>query len=163
MAHIPEKGEIVSIRGISTASESLMSSMVAERQADKAKEILGNHFNLPIDIDIETEYVPSLNPGSGIQLVIETEHSFIGGDGLGEKGKPAEVVAEEAAKSLIDSYENGTVDVHTADMLLPYIALAGGSYKTPKITNHIKTNMKVIEQFLGKKLRMKENFITKTI
>jgi len=45
-------------------------------------------------------------------------------------------------------------------MLLPYIALAGGSYKIPKITNHVKTNIQVIEQFLDVKFKIKENTVS---
>jgi RNA 3'-phosphate cyclase len=161
--HIPEKGKIISIKGMSIATESLRKAKVAERQAETAQKILDKHFQMPIEIEIKTEYVNALNPGSGIQLWVETEHTIIGGDCVGERGKRAETVAEEAARSLIDSYENGTVDIHTADMLLPYIAIVGGSYKIPKLTNHVKTNIKVIEKFLGKCLRIKDNFVTKTI
>lgn len=156
--HITEKGKILSITGISLASKDLQKAEVAERQAKRAKQLLFKKFKLPVKV--QTEYVEALNPGSGIQLTIQTEHSFFGGDALGEKGKRAETVAEEAVASLIFSYENGTVDKHTADMLLPYIALAGGSYIVPEITNHVKTNIKVIEQFLDVKFSLKDNFIS---
>ncbi|MDP3727963.1 MAG: RNA 3'-terminal phosphate cyclase [bacterium] len=158
--YIQEKGKIVSIKVVSIASKDLEKAEVAERQIKTAKHMLFKKFP-DIPIHIQTEYVDTLNTGSGLQITIETEHSFFGGDALGEKGKTAEKVAEEAVESLLDSYENGTVDIHTADMLLPYIALAGGSYKAPKITNHIKTNIQVIEQFLDIKFKVKENVITK--
>jgi len=44
---IPEKGEIVSIKGISIADQSLQKTRVAERQAEKARELLQKHFHLP--------------------------------------------------------------------------------------------------------------------
>jgi RNA 3'-phosphate cyclase len=156
--HIKEKGKIVSIKGVSLASKQLEKAQVAERQSEKAKEILSKKFKE--EINIETKYVDALNPGSGIQLTIETENSFFGGDCVGEKGKKAELVGEEAANSLIKSFDNGTVDIHTADMLLPYIAIAGGSYKVPELTNHIKTNIKIIEQFLDLKFKVEDNFIS---
>jgi len=156
--HIPEKGKLVRIKGISIASKHLEKAQVAERQAKEAKQLLFKKF--PIPMHIKTEYVDALDAGSGVQLTIETENSIFGGDALGEKGKPAEQVAKEAVTSLLHSYENGTVDIHSADMLLPYIALAGGSYKAPEITDHIRTNMKVIEQFLDVKFKIKNGFIS---
>jgi RNA 3'-terminal phosphate cyclase len=40
-------------------------------------------------------------------------------------------------------------------MLLPYMALAGkGSIRTPEITNHILTNISVIEKFLSVKFKI---------
>ena len=156
--HIKEKGKIVSIKGISLATKQLEGAKVAERQAEKAKENLSKKFKE--EINIETKYVDALNPGSGIQLTIETENSFFGGDCVGEKGKKAELIGEEAANSLIKSFENGTVDINTADMLLPYIAIAGGSYKIPEFTNHIKTNIEIIEKFLDVKFKVEDNFIS---
>lgn len=153
--HILEKGKIVSVHIVSLASRDLEKAQVAERQAQTAKKLL-IHRGFEYPINIHTEYVDTLNTGSGIQITFETEKSFFGGDALGEKGKSAEQVAEEAVQSLIHSYTHGTVDIHTADMLLPYIALAGGSYSIPEMTNHVKTNMRVIEQFLPVKFLVKD-------
>lgn len=158
--HIPEKGKVISVSGISIASKDVEKTEVADSQAKTAKHLLCKKFP-DIPIHIKTEYTDTRDTGSGLQLTIKTEHSFFGGDALGEKGKSAERVAEEAVQSLLHSYENGTVDIHTADMLLPYIALAGGSYKVPEMTDHVKTNMQVIEKFLGTKFKVKDNFITK--
>ncbi|MDY7083020.1 MAG: RNA 3'-terminal phosphate cyclase, partial [Halobacteria archaeon] len=73
---------------------------------------------------------------------------------LGEKGKPAEDVGEEAARELLDGVESeGTVDVHTADQLVPYVALAGGEYLAPERTSHLDTNAWVCEKLLGTDIR----------
>ncbi|MDP3918880.1 MAG: RNA 3'-terminal phosphate cyclase [Nanoarchaeota archaeon] len=156
--NINDKGKIKSIKIFSIASKKLVKKEVAERQAEKAKELLSERFSEKIQV--VTKYVDSLNLGSGIQIVIETENSILGGDAVGEKDKSSEKIAEKAVKSIIRSYDNGTVDVHTADMLLPYIAIAGGSYTTPQMTNHIKSNIKVIELFLGKKFNVKGRTIS---
>ncbi len=155
--NITKKGNIQSIKIKSIASKSLQKKEVAERQAKAAENLLNSKFQFPIDTNIE--YVDSLNPGTGIQITLETDSTVYGGDSVGERKKLAEDVGKEAAQSLINSYDNGTVDVHTADMLLPYIALAKGSYTAPKITNHIKTNIKVIEQFLDVKFKVKDRLI----
>jgi RNA 3'-terminal phosphate cyclase (ATP)/RNA 3'-terminal phosphate cyclase (GTP) len=153
-----EKGKVVSISGRSVASELLRSARVAERQANSAKSVLFNHFKT--DAKIKVEYVNTLNPGSGIQLWVETENSILGGNSLGEIGKKAEIVGEEAANNLIEDFEHGCVDRFTSDQLLPYMALSGcGRFLSSKITDHVKTNAFVIEQFLSVKFNVKDKLI----
>jgi RNA 3'-phosphate cyclase len=152
-----EKGEPIELNGISIASTSLKAKKVAERQANEAKKILSKHFD---NIKIKTQYVEALNPGSGIQLTLKTTKTIYGGDAVGERGKTSEKVAQTACDNLIQSYEKGTVDKYTADMLIPYLALAGGSYTAPEITNHIKTNINTIEKFLDVKFKIKGNKIS---
>ena len=155
---ILEKGKILAIEGRSIASEHLKKAEVAERQAKAAKKLLFDHFK--IDAKIKKEYVKSLCPGSGIQLWIRTENTIIGANGLGERGKKAEIVGEEAAKQLIQDYEKGCVDRHTADQLIPYLALAGGGkILASEITGHVTTNAYIIEKFLPAKFRIKGNLI----
>ncbi|MFH1455457.1 MAG: RNA 3'-terminal phosphate cyclase [archaeon] len=156
---ILEKGNIISIEGISIASKSLENKEVANRQAKAAKKILFDKFKL--DCKIKTQYVDSTCPGSGIQLWIKTENSVIGANALGERNVSSETVGEKAAKILIQEYEDGCVDKHTADQLLPYIALAnGGKIKCSKITNHVKTNAKLIEKFMDVKFKFEDNVIS---
>ena len=151
-----EKGEPIEITGISIASNQLKKKRVAERQANHAKKLLSK-LDLPIKIKID--YVDTLNPGSGIQLALKTTKTIFGGDSIGELGKTSEKVAEHACKTLLDGFVKGTVDKHTADMLLPYMALTGGSFTTPEITNHIKTNIQTIEKFLDVKFKIKNSKI----
>ncbi len=47
--------------------------------------------------------------------------------------------------------------MHLADQLLQFLALAGGKIKASKITNHAKTNIYAIEEFLGKTFEIDEN------
>lgn len=155
---IIEKGKILAIEGRSVASEYLRKAEVAERQAKAAKKIIFNHFNL--DAKVKKEYSKSLCPGSGIQLWIKTENTVIGANGLGEKGKKAELVGEEAAKQLIQDYKKGCVDRHTADQLIPYLALAGGGkILASEISGHVTTNAYIVEQFLPVKFKIKGNMI----
>jgi len=147
---IIDKGKVKEIKGSSIAAEILQKRNVAERQSEAAKKIISN-------AKIENEYVEAFNPGSGILLWAECGNSILSGDAIGEQGKTAENVGKEAADNLKFDLENGAVDFHTADMLLPYMALAGsGKIKTSKITNHIKTNVGVIEKFLDVKFKINE-------
>jgi len=161
---LTECGNLIQIKGISHASSDLEDKKVADRQAKAAKTFL-NKFRVPVRI--RTEYGSTLSTGSGITLwaIYSKEKDeidllnpiIIGGDSLGERGKRAEVVGEEAAKNLISEIENkAVVDKHLADQILPFLALAGGKIKTSEITKHAKTNIYVIENFLDVKFRINE-------
>lgn len=154
--NIIKKGEIVKISGYSIASSNLKKAEVVSRQTKKAKKMIKDFFG--IDLDIEEYYDKTLSAGSGVLVYIKTENSIIGADSLGEKGKSSEKVAEEAVKKLRFEYENGAVDSHAANMLLPYMALAGsGKIKTSRITEHIIANASLIEKFLPVKFNIDEN------
>ena len=160
--NILETGDIISIEGVSVASSSLKNARVAERQANAAKQILFKKFAaIP---NIKTIYDNSICTGSGIQLWIKTKNSFIGANALGEPGKKSEVVGEEAANELIFEYENGCVDQHTADQLIPYMALANNSkILTSKITEHTKTNIEIVKKFLDVDFEIKGQIISNSI
>jgi len=146
---ILQRGKINFIKGISIAADILQKRNVAERQSLTVNKMFP-------DAKIESHYVSALNAGSGILLWAECENSIIGADALGEKGKTAEDVGIEAVKNLDFELKSGAaVDHHAADMLLPYMALAGGGkIKTSKITNHILTNISVIERFLDVRFKI---------
>ncbi len=69
---------------------------------------------------------------------------------FGQRGVTAESVAQECWKAL-QRYlgSRATVGVRLADQLLLPMALAGeGALETVSLSNHLKTNMTVLEQFL---------------
>jgi len=166
--NLEKQGELVSIKGISHAHESLAKAQVAERQANAAKQAL---LQLNVPIDITTEYADTHSIGSGITLWaifsptkedIDIDNPIrLGADALGALGKPAEKVGIEAAQKLIKEIQDGApVDKHLADNLIPLIALCKPSaIKTSEITSHTRTNMQVVEAFLGKTFTNKENTI----
>ncbi|AEK72904.1 RNA 3'-terminal-phosphate cyclase [Thermococcus sp. 4557] len=122
---------------------------VAERQAGAAEERLEELYSAPVEI--ETEVSRSLGPGSGIVLWAETDSLRLGGDALGKRGKPAEVVGREAADELLDQLTGGkAVDRFLGDQLIPFLAFAGGEIGVTEITSHLITNVWVVEQFLGR-------------
>ncbi len=161
-----EQYHLIQIKGISHASRSLENARVAERQAHSAQAILGKKFNVPIKIS--SEYQDTLSTGSGITLwaifsknkddIDENNPIRIGSDALGEQGKKAEIVGQEAAVDLIKEIESkAPVDKNLADQLLPFTALIGNSsIKTSEITNHCKTNIYTIQQFLGDVFKLYE-------
>jgi RNA 3'-terminal phosphate cyclase (GTP) len=133
--------------GISHATN--LPAHVAERQARAAEERLSEVYSAPAEI--ETEVSRSLGPGSGIVIWAETDQLRLGGDALGKKGKPAEVVGREAADELIEALKTGmAVDRFLGDQLVPFLAFTGGEIGVGEITKHLVTNVWVVERFFGK-------------
>jgi RNA 3'-terminal phosphate cyclase (ATP) len=101
----------------------------------------------------------TLSPGSGVSLwTSKQENRIIGADALGQRKLKAEVVGEQAAASLIQELKTSApVDVHQADMIIPYIALSEGesSFSVSELAMHTITNIHVVEQFLDIKFDVK--------
>lgn len=151
------------LRGISHASADLQHAQVAERQAHAAQVLLEKYGV----VTIQSAYAQTASSGSGITLWalysrytddIMVEHAYVlGADALGEHGKRAEVVGEEAARKLIAEMESGEpVDQHAADTLIPLLGLMKGKIKVSHITEHTRTNIHTTEQFLDVKFQIDE-------
>ncbi|PVX25056.1 MAG: RNA 3'-phosphate cyclase [Candidatus Bathyarchaeum sp.] len=153
---LKEFGEIKEIEGVSVCTF-LEQQKVAERQAKAATDILRTH-GYTTKINVDNDRSNSLQKGSSIALWATTNKgALLAGDAIGERGKSSEAVGREAAKNLLTEIESkATVDVHLADMLVPYIALANGAstYFVRKITDHIETNIWLTEKILGTKLQV---------
>ncbi|WP_297556086.1 RNA 3'-terminal phosphate cyclase [Thermococcus sp.] len=133
--------------GISHATN--LPAHVAERQANAAEERLRSFYSVPVEI--EREVSRSLGPGSGIVVWAETDSLRLGGDALGKRGKPAEVVGREAADELLEGLTpRKAVDKFLGDQLIPFLAFTGGEIGVAEITSHLVTNVWVVERFLGK-------------
>jgi RNA 3'-terminal phosphate cyclase (ATP) len=156
--YLEERGEINEIKGISV-STFLKDRRVSERQAASArKELMKNGYKSEIEV-IYDESNP-LQRGSSIVLWAETDKgAIIGSDAIGQLGKPSEKVGSEAADNLLmELKRKTTVDIHMADMLIPYIALAKGCslYLTREISDHLETNMWLTEKMLGVEFGVKK-------
>ncbi len=157
--NLTEQCHLIQIKGISHSSKDLQKAQVAERQS-KSAEMALKRLNCPINIRIE--YSDALSTGSGITLwaIFSKDKNEIdalnpirlGADALGERGKSAEIVGQEAAKNLIAEIESKSpIDMYLADQLVPLMGLVGKSkIKISQITNHTRTNIYTVEQFLGK-------------
>jgi RNA 3'-phosphate cyclase len=148
--------QVKRIRGISHAT--LLPRHVAQRQADSASRILTKQG---YDVDIEVEVnQDALGPGSGIVLWTEGQ-GRVGGSALGERGKRAEIVGEEAARELLFHLERGApLDRYLSDQIIPYLALAGDSQvKVAQITPHTLTNIHVAEKITGVRFHMEDEVI----
>jgi RNA 3'-terminal phosphate cyclase (ATP) len=132
---------------------------IAERMRQAALLALGHEGYGKAAIQLAvTESGPST--GCGIALWAETAAGLtLGGNALGERGKPAERVGEEAAKMLLREIRaKGAVDSHLADQLIVWAALAEGSseYTTSRITDHITSAVQVAEMVAGARFTVEE-------
>jgi len=159
--NLTEQGTVKAIKGISHCVR--LPKHVAERQAKAAKNLL---MTICENVNIELEWYPRdkdphLGPGSGIVLWAETTtNAILEFDALGERGKPAEKVGEEAARGLIDQINRGgAVDVHHTDQLIPYMALAKGESKilSSEISLHTLTAIHVAEKLIGAEFKVEGN------
>jgi len=136
------------VQGLSHCSN--LPEQVAARQAESAAEVL-QQAGFSAQISCEVLGLPSM--GSGITLWSGCK----GVSSLGERGLPAEKVGRRAAEDLILELRSAAcVDVHLADQLIPYLALAGGSYTVREISLHTRTNIWTAAHFLDAKIEIKE-------
>jgi len=123
---------------------------VAERQRAAAeKRLRGAGYDANIDV-VTYSRSEVLCPGSGITLWTETMP--IGASSLGSRGVVAEAVGKRAASYIIHQLDAGKpADLHFADQIIPYLALARGRsvIKATEATMHLVTNLWVVEQLLG--------------
>jgi RNA 3'-terminal phosphate cyclase (ATP) len=147
---LTERGELRKLYGISALSN--LPGHIAERQKRQAEKVLKGEGFEPL---IEIVDAPSRGRGTAVFLLAEFEKGRAGFTSLGRKGKPAEKVAEEACVEFLEYYRSGAaVDRHLGDQLILPMALAQGnsSFTTCRITQHLLTNVWVVEQFLGSRL-----------
>ena len=127
---------------------------VAERQARSAASKIKAELGVDASSYIDWRPPPEdrhLGPGSGVLVYAEFERSRIGGDSLGERGKRAEVVGEEAALKLLEDIRTGAaLDRHMSDMILVYLALADrpSEFTGAKLTMHARTMLDLLSMMV---------------
>jgi len=141
-----ERGALLRIVGISAFAN--LDEDIATRQKHQALRRLE-----PLCRDTKIKNIPLPSPGKGtfILLLAEFEHAHACYVALGEKGKPAERVADEACDGLQAMLNScAGIDEYLADQLLLPLALAQGisELATPRLTRHLLTNAEVIRKFL---------------
>ena len=144
--NLTQRGKLLRLSGISVVSN--LPYSIAERQKNQAISILKHKGFSP---EIKLLQAPSIGQGTFFFLKGEFENSVVGFGGLGERGKRAEKVAEEACDDFLQFMQTqGVVDPHLADQLIPYLALAEGrsTFTVSKISKHLLTNIWVVKQFL---------------
>ncbi|WP_380681548.1 RNA 3'-terminal phosphate cyclase [Salinigranum sp. GCM10025319] len=124
------------------ASADLADADVCERALDRVRDRLSRPIAETAATTVETDC-----PGFTL-LVSLAGGTRAGFDALGERGLPAEDVADaavDACESWLDG--PGVVDAHLADQLVVPLALIGGSVRVPRLTAHVRTNCELVEAF----------------
>jgi RNA 3'-terminal phosphate cyclase (ATP) len=141
-----ERGALV--RGFAEAYIAAIPLHVAQRELDVIRRRLGfEQSNLLL------RALPNnVGPGNAVTITLEHEHVTEVFTGFGEKGIPAEVVADHAIDGARAYLAAGApVDEHLADQLLLPMALGnGGSFVARTVTPHLRSNAAVIEKFTAR-------------
>jgi RNA 3'-terminal phosphate cyclase (ATP) len=148
--HMQERGRLKRLSGISALSN--LPLTIAHRQKRRAETILRAEGFEP---EIEIINAPATGQGTALFLVAEFENVRAGFTALGRKGKPAELVAEEACKDFVLYYESGAaLDRYLADQVVPFLAMAEGesSFSTSCVTQHLLTNIWITERLVGRQV-----------
>ena len=152
-----EFGKLDKLCGISVCTF-LKDKRVSFRQAEAARKFL-EAKGFKVDIDVVYDESNPFQKGSSLVLWAETNtKALLGGDAIGEIRKSSEAVGRDAAKKILKELESeATVDVHLADMLVPYVALAEGEsvYLTRSMTEHLDTNIWLTQKILGTEFKIK--------
>jgi len=148
---LTHRGSIKRIIGVSAIANLPLS--IAERQKHQALLRLNEYKwnNSTLDIKIYIENLPSQVKGTFLLLMAEFEGGRCCYFSLGELGKPAERVADEALDGLLNFMEtDGAIDPFIADqLLLPLCFAKTKSVIHPcQITQHILTNAAIIRTFI---------------
>jgi RNA 3'-terminal phosphate cyclase (ATP) len=120
-------------------------------RARQARQLEARLRGAGIGVEITVPEVTALSPGSFVFLCAQGHRSAAGFSSLGERGKPAEKVADEAADALLRFLgSKAALDPHLGDQILIYLAMIPGSHRltVSEVTEHLLTNVWVTEQFL---------------
>ena len=143
---INDRGKLIQVEGLSTVSN--LDVNIAQRQQLQAeKRFLGQ--NIPHEISLSE--IPSFGKGTMLLLVGKFEHSQCCYFSLGAIGKRAETVADDACNEFFTFLKTrGVIDEYLADQLILPLALTKGTSQliTPRITQHLLTNMEIVKLFL---------------
>jgi RNA 3'-terminal phosphate cyclase (ATP) len=143
---IMERGEITGRRAEATLAH--LPDHIAERELGTVREKL----SWPEDT-ATIRRVDDSSPGPGNVLTVQLESAsgtatFVG---FGQKGVPAETVAETVCDDVKNYLRSGApVDEHLADQLILPMALAGGGrFRTTAPTRHTLTQIEIVPKFIA--------------
>jgi RNA 3'-terminal phosphate cyclase (ATP) len=122
---------------------------IAERMVDAAR------LALPPDVHVDTQVEVvgadrSAGPGGAIVLCAPSARTLLGAAQVAERGVRAERLGTMAAESLAgDLRARASLDVHAADQMLVFLALAPGEsrFRARELSSHARTSMWLLERF----------------
>ena len=157
---LPNQGEVVGIEGVALSSH-LKERRVSERMVEKCNQVLkSSGYRAQIEAVYDTL---AFQKGAALAVYAKTNTGcIIGADRAGEPRRTSEDIAKYVARNLVEDLATGaTVDRYLADQLIFYAALADGvsEYRIPRLTEHVETNLWLIETILGVKTEVDNNLV----
>lgn len=149
-----ERGEIKQLHAFIVTSN--LPDHVSERGCKTVKNFMKK---LKLPAEVQPKNRPSISPGAAVVITAQCENGFGGFTGLGKPGKRMEQVTLEACDAFAAWWRSGAAcDEHLADQLVLPMALAEGEsrWTTPKITDHLRTVVFVVQQFLPVEVVLEE-------
>ena len=158
--NLTDQGNILNIKGMALSSH-LKEKRVSQRMAKECQKVLSsNGYKAEIEEIYDTS---SLQEGAALAIYAETSSgSRIGSDRAGRPGRSSEYIGRYIAHNFVEDVKtDAAVDRFIADQLIIYAGLAEGitRYTVPRITEHVETNLWLIEEFLGARVGIKGKFI----
>lgn len=150
------RGPLQRIHGVAAVAN--LRPDIAERMRARALARLAEH-----GLSAEIALADWRSPGQGAAIALTADHEGTAPAtfaGIGERGKPSEVVADEAVNELLafEAVAQGAVDPHSADQIVLPLALASGqsAYTVSEITEHLRTNVATIQAFVDREITIEE-------
>lgn len=142
--NLTERGELEEVKLYVKASKSLEE----DKRGEKTLEALQEELDVGVEVSTELEYVESVSEGIVSLLEASYENSVVGFDAVDERGKRA----EQNAFRIVKQFEQfrgseAAVDKFMADQMIVFLALVGGEVSIREITEHVETNLSVVEKF----------------
>ena len=128
---------------------------------EKCNEVLkSNGYSAQVEIIHDTL---ALQRGAALCIYAKTNSvCIIAADRAGEPRRTSEDIGRYVARNLAEDLATGaTVDRYLADQLIFYAALADGvsEYRIPRLTEHVETNLWLVESILGAKTEVDKNLV----
>lgn len=149
---LSERGALQRVWGTATVTN--LPAHIPQRMAARAHNVLAE---AGFRAQVEPRRLSGAGPGAGIFLFAEYGDAAAGCAAYGEKGLPAERVAEVACEELLTHHRsNAPADPYLADQLVLPMALAEGrsQVSTWQVSQHLLTHTWVVQQFLARDVQV---------
>lgn len=156
-----EQGKVREVRGISLASH-LEREKVSARMAHECLRLLEKE-GYAAEMEIRDDRTAAQKGAALALWAITGQGCLLGADRAGAPGRRSESIAQFVVDSLLEDLSTqAATDRHLADQLILFAALAKGKtrYRIPRMTDHIQSNLWLVEKILGVKTEWKGNILS---
>lgn len=151
---LSDRGKLESLRACIVTSN--LPDHVAERgeaTVDRAIKAVGRK------VVIERRQMPSPGTGAAVVVAAQCQNGLAAFSSIGELRRPMEKVAEAPCREFMRWWKSDAAcDEHLADQLVLPMAFATGPsrWTTPTVTEHLRTVLEVVQQFLPLQVAIEE-------